>query len=154
LTKLLTEPLRNVAALVAQKIYVENATIVNQIVYGAGLPKEYERTYQFRDDAWSTRQPFNYSHGHIAEYEFFYDWKKLQVDRDAAQHGSPSYVKKYQDVRPYLADIIYGGLSGDIFGEGYWRKARDAWSQLLQSLGKKKMKTWFREAFSYYGLNG
>lgn len=157
LQQLFAVPLCNVAAFVARKIYVENAVIVNQIVYGAGLPQEYERTYQFRDEAWQIEKPERYSHGHIAEYQFFYDWKKLQVDRENAQHGSPPYVQKYQDVRPYLADIIYAGQVGNrgmLFGDGYWRKARNAWTKLLQSLGKKKMKDWFRQAFNYYGMDG
>lgn len=154
LQQLFTVPLRNVAAFVARKIYAENAVIVNQVVYGAGLPQEYERTYQFRDEAWQIEKPEHYSHGHIAEYKFYYDYKKLTIDRDKAQHGSPPYAATYSDVRPYLVDIIYGGLAGDIFGDGYWRKARNAWTKLLQSLGKKKMKDWFRQAFNYYGMDG
>ena len=153
LQQLFAVPLRNVAAFVARKIYVENAVIVNQVVYGAGLPQEYERTYQFRDEAWQIEKPEHYSHGHIAEYKFYYDYKKLTIDRDKAQHGSPPYAATYSDVRPQLADIIYQGLAGDIFGDGYWRKARNAWKELLSTLGKKKMKEMFKQAFEYCGID-
>lgn len=155
LQQLFAVPLRNVAEFIAQKMWNENRDLIRRVVYDTGnKPKYYQRTNEFKNDAWNIRKPSHYTHGHIAEYEFFYDWEKLQINRDEAQHGSPPYATTYSDVRPYLADIIYQGLAGDIFGDGYWRKPRNAWKQLLQSLGKKKVKEWIKQAFEYYGMEG
>ena len=76
----------------------------------------------------------------------------LNVNRQKAQHGSPEWLKNYEDVRPYLADIIYGGLSGNLFGDGYWCKARDAWSELLHQIGKRNLSNWFKEGCEQVGL--
>ena len=153
LQKLLTDPLRNVANYVAQKIWNENRELVRQIVYEAGVPEYYERTNEFKD-AWDIKESKNtLPTSWVTQYEFFYDWEKLTVDRSKSQHGSPPSVENYQDVRPYLADIIYRGWSGDLYGDGYWRKARDVWAKLLQSLGKRKMKQWFKQAFDYYNID-
>ena len=153
LQKLLTDPLRNVANYVTQKIWNENRELVRQIVYEAGVPEYYERTNEFKD-AWNIKESKNtLPTSWVTQYEFFYDWEKLTVDRSKSQHGSPSSVENYQDVRPYLADIIYQGWSGDLYGDGYWRKARDVWAKLLQSLGKRKMKQWFKQAFDYYNID-
>lgn len=153
LQQLFAVPLREVVEIVAQKIWNENRDVVRKVVYDAGTPKYYERTNEFRNDAWGFEKPAHYTHGHIAEYRFFYDWEKLTIDRDKAQHGSPPHTATYSDVRPYLADIIYQGLAGNIFGDGYWRKARNAWKELLSTLGKKKMKEMFKQAFEYCGID-
>ena len=109
LQKLLTDPLRNVANYVAQKIWNENRELVRQIVYEAGVPEYYERTNEFKD-AWNIKESKNtLPTSWVTQYEFFYDWEKLTVDRSKSQHGSPPSVENYQDVRPYLADIIYRG---------------------------------------------
>ena len=156
LQQLFAVPLREVVEIVAQKIWNENRDVVRKVVYDAGTPKYYERTNEFRNDAWGFEKPAHYTHGHIAEYRFFYDWEKMTIDRDKAQHGSPPHTTTYSDVRPYLADIIYAGQVGNrgmLFGDGYWRKARNAWKELLSTLGKKKMKEMFTQAFEYCGID-
>lgn len=152
LASYLTIPFYKVVDYLIDRVWRENRDVVRQVVYEAGKPNWYERTNQFKE-SWNTRNSTQKHHGNLVEKEFYYDWEKMAVDREKAQHGSPPYVDNYQDVRPYLADIIYQGLSGDLFGDGYWRKARDAWKHLVEAVGKKKVHKWIKEAFDMYGFD-
>lgn len=153
LRRVLREPFTQAVELTMQKIWNANRDAIRRIVYGVAQPSTYERTNEFKDDAWSYEQSKSPSTTTFIEFEFFYDWAKLNVNRNMAQHGSPIYLENYQDVRPYLADIIYGGLSGDLFGDGYWRRARDAWSELLHIMGKRNLSMWFKECCQRVGLD-
>lgn len=153
LRKILRKPFSEAVDYVMQCIWNENRDAIRRIVYGVAQPSTYERTNEFKDEAWSYEQSKSSSTTTFIEYEFFYDWAKLNVDRNRAQHGSPIYLENYQDVRPYLADIIYGGLSGDLFGDGYWREERNAWKELLHVVGKRKLSLWFREGCLRAGLD-
>lgn len=152
LRRTLKTPLIAAVDYVMQKMWKENRDIIRKVVYDAGLPGEYERTDEFRN-AWNYEWHGSPKTDAFVEYEFFYDWALLNVNRQKAQHGSPEWLKNYQDVRPYLADIIYGGLSGDLFGDGYWRRARDAWSELLHQIGKRNLSNWFKEGCQQVGLD-
>lgn len=151
LRKTLKAPLIAAVDYVMQKMWNENRDIIREVVYSAGLPTEYDRTNEFRN-AWDYEWHSHPKTDAFVEYEFFYDWAKLNVNRAKAQHGSPEQITNYEDVRPYLADIIYGGLSGALFGDGYWRRARDAWSVLLHRIGKRNLSTWFKEGCKQAGL--
>lgn len=156
LASYLTIPFYKVVDYIMYKIGQENKDLIQQFVYDVGKPNWYDRTNQFRDKAWQNRNSTQKHHGNLVEKEFYYDWEKLVVDREKAQHGSPPYIENYQDIRPYLADIIYQGQGkgkGMLFGDGYWRKARDAWKHLVEAVGKKKVHKWIKEAFDMYGLD-
>lgn len=151
LRRTLKTPLIAAVDYVMQKMWKENRDIIRKVVYDAGLPSEYERTDEFLN-AWNYEWHNSPKTDAFVEYEFFYDWALLNINRKKAQHGSPEWLKNYQDVRPYLADIIYGGLSGNLFGDGYWCKARDAWSELLHQIGKRNLSNWFKEGCEQVGL--
>ena len=151
LRRSLKKPLIAAVDYVMQKMWKENRDIIRKVVYDAGLPSEYERTDEF-SNAWNYEWHSSPKTDAFVEYEFFYDWALLNINRKKAQHGSPEWLKNYQDVRPYLADIIYGGLSGNLFGDGYWCKARDAWSELLHQIGKRNLSNWFKEGCEQVGL--
>lgn len=151
LKKTLKTPLIEAVDYVMQKIWNENREVIRKIVYGAGLPTEYDRTDEFRN-AWSYEWHSRPKTDAFVEYEFFYDWALLNINRKNAQHGSPEWLSTYQDVRPYLADIVYGGLSGDLFGDGYWREERNAWSELLHRIGKRNLTNWFKEGCKQAGI--
>ena len=153
LRRILREPFSQAVDYVMQKIWKENRDAICRIVYDIATPAMYERTNEFKEEAWSYEQSKSPSTTTFIEYEFFYDWAKLNVNREKAQHGSPKEIKKYEDVRPYLADIIYSGSSGELFGDGYWCKARNAWKELLHIVGKRNLSTWFKEGCKRAGLD-
>ena len=75
---------------------------------------------------------------------------------DFAQHIGVGGEYRGRDARYYLADIIYqeNGCNGagDLFGDGYWRKARNAWKVLNDRIGRRKIKQWMKEGMEAAGL--
>ena len=67
--------------------------------------------------------------------------------------NGPNAGKFYGDSREYLADIIYQGLAGDIYGDGFWTEKRDAFERLLKIVGKRNFNKWMIEAMNEVGLN-
>lgn len=69
-----------------------------------------------------------------------YDSSFLSLDKDSYTHGS-----NYQggsDVRDALADIIFNGKSGMLFGDGFWRDNRDAWTPFMNQV-QAEISSWF-----------
>lgn len=133
--------LKDVYNYVLDKIEQENKELINEIVYGAGQPKVYERTYEFRD-SWGGNVE---TKGNSIVATFEQDVNKLSYDPDNYIHGS----LESGFIGEYLADIIYNGGSGNKFGDGYWMKQRDAWQPLLDAIDKKLDK-WIAEGFDKY----
>ena len=147
---------------VVQKIWNENRSLIEQLVYeasGAGytggasaysnnpdVDAYYKRTGEFKE-AWETSAK---TVGDIAEGSFNYAPETLTVNYDEWQHGSK--VDR-EPMTTYLADIIYNGTAGDIFGEGYWTKKRDAWSVLEKWLSVAKFREIYEDGMSKAGLN-
>ena len=158
LRKVLKPALRDAVDYVVQKLWNENRDVVEQVVYRQQTPSTYNRTNQFAN-AWETAV---HDAAHIkadAEGGLFYKPSLMDVgstNHDSADYGqhigvaNPYYGK---DSREYLADIIYQGLAGPAFGDGYWRKKRDAWAELNKRVGKLKMKQWCKEGLTYAGLD-
>lgn len=142
--------IQQVVEYVLDKIYEMNRLEIDKIVYAAYNPSEYERTYEFRDDAWSYEKP-QISGIHV-KGEFKYDPSGMVYDASEAQHGSPTGVEP-GDAREYLAEIIYGGAAGMLFGDGPWCKKRDAWDSLVKDLKKKDLRRWMKMGFESVGLN-
>lgn len=158
LRKLLRPFLRDAVDYVVQKLWNENREVIEQVVYRSHAPSEYNRTHEFAN-AWETAV---HTAAHIkadAEGGLFYKPSLMSVG--SADPDSDNYAQhigvagKYAgiDSREYLADIIYQGLSGPAFGDGYWRKKRDAWKELNKRIGRRKMKQWFKEGFANAGLD-
>lgn len=131
---------------VVQKIWNDNRELIRTIVYESYQPEEYERTGEFKE-AWDTdvKRLGNFVHG-----EMKYDPRELTVNYSKWQHGS-EYLQ--QPMTTYLAEIIYQGLSGDLFGEGPWTKKRDVWEALNKKIGIRKIKQYFEEGMRKNGLD-
>ena len=48
--------------------------------------------------------------------------------------------------------MIYNGATGSLFGDGAFRKKRDAWEELNKRIGRRKMKQWMKEGLEAAGL--
>ena len=136
---------------ILDKIYQLNTETIDRVVYAAYDPSVYQRTNEFRD-AWGTNGAK--TSGIHVKGEFKYMPDNMIYNPDLAQHGSPAdYDGAYGgDAREYLADIIYEGLSGNLFGFGPWQKRRDAWAALLKELDGDRIAKWANEGFNKVGL--
>lgn len=130
---------------VVQKIWNENRELVRLIVYESYQPSMYERTGEFKE-AWDTSVK---SLGSYIEGEFKYDPKTMVANPALGQHAS---VVTGEPSASYLADIIYQGLAGHIFGTGYWTKKRDAWSALDKWLTNNTFRKIFEEGMTKAGI--
>lgn len=137
---------------ILDKIYETNVDVVDKVVYAAYDPSVYQRTYEFRD-SWGT-DGAKTSGIHVkGKFEYLPD--NMIYNPDLAQHGSPADYDgpKAGDARKYLAEIIYEGLSGYLFGGGAWTKKRDAWDVLLKELDGDKIAKWAEQGFRQAGLS-
>lgn len=126
-----------------------NQREIERVVYAAGQPEVYQRTYEF-EDAWEGK--VTKSEPHEVEGEFTY-MPNMMTTVEPGIHASVIVDYGYiDDVRPYLAEIIYEGLAGKIFGTGFWTEKRDAWERLIKIVGGSKMKTWINRGARRAGL--
>ena len=146
LERLLMPALEKAIDYVVQKIWNDNRELIRTIVYEAYQPEEYERTGEFKE-AWETDVK---RLGNFVRGEMKYDPRELTVDYTKWQHGS-QYLQ--EPMTTYLAEVIYQGLSGDLFGEGPWTKKRDVWAALNREIGIKKIKQYFEEGMRQNGLD-
>lgn len=153
--------LKDAVDYVVQKIWNENRSLIEQLVYEAqgqgyynsasaytvnpSIDKEYKRTGEFKE-AWDTNVK---TMGKYVEGEFKYDPRKMTVNPALGQHAS---VVTGDSSTAYLADIIYQGLAGYIFGKGYWTKKRNAWSALDKWLTNTQFRKIFEEGMTYAGI--
>lgn len=137
---------------VVQKIWNDNRELIRTIVYESYQPEEYERTGEFKE-AWDTDVK---RLGNFVRGEMKYDPRELTVNYNKWQHGS-RYVSNGElnetVMTTYLAEVIYQGLSGDLFGEGPWTKKRDVWAALNREVGIRKIKQYFEEGMRRNGLD-
>ena len=139
LRRYLQPKIRIIVETILENIQEVNKDTIDKIVYGAGTPNEYHRTGQFADLAWDNR--INHSTLYEIEGEFYYKPDGM-TDIHPSLRDSQQYGSAGQDERAYLAEIIYEGVAGHIFGEGFWTKSRDAWSELVKIVGSDKMRKW------------
>ena len=152
--------LRKAARYVADELYKRNKELIESIVYASYTPTEYVRSGQFKE-AWETKD-YVMANNNGAVAEFSYDPSKLSIGA-GGQHSS---LNPYDgsDVTPYLAEIIYDGLSGAIYEPGYakhssrfkgqeWTDKRDAWYALLKWFSKSKLRQLFEEGMRKEGLD-
>lgn len=161
-------PLKNAVDYVVQKIWNENRDMIRHIIYQGYQPTEYHRTGEFRN-AWSTDVK---TVSNVIQGEFKYDPRLLTINESMGQHASLNRANdfisdkasgNYQAVTKYLAEIIYEGLSGAIYEQGYasesdrfagqpWTEKRNVWEQLEKWLGKNKLRQLFEEGMKREGL--
>lgn len=130
---------------VADKILDENYKDVRDLFYAQYQPKYYERSMDFLD-AWDF-DPIE-QHGNTISAEFGFSPSMMTSIPEEFQHGSPVSG----DIREYLADIIYDGVWGDLFGEGAWQRKSTAFDTLVNTLDKSKFDKWMKSAFNNNGL--
>lgn len=153
--QMLMPALENAIDYVVQKIWNDNRELIRQIVYEAYQPSIYNRTGEFKE-AWDTETKIV---GNKAQGTFKYAPDKMSIG-DRGQHSS---IIDGADIRPYLAEIIYQGLSGDfgwdktnssgkhyaknnpLFAGEAWTKKRNVWEQLNNKIGIRKIKQYFEE---------
>ena len=161
LRKLLQPAIQKACNYVVQKIWSENREIVKSVVYEAGIPEEYNRTNDFLNAWWYTSEHFNPTDkdGYARFYHTPHSMNVGSIDPSSdnfAQHIGIAGEYQGEDARYYLADIIYheNGCSGagTAFGDGYWRKARNAWKELNKRIGRRKIKQWMKEGMEAAGL--
>ena len=154
LRNLLRNPIQKAINYVLDKIYDENISVVHDVVYMAYSPEDYNRTGDLYR-AWSTESKSTSS---AAQGEFKYDYSKMSIgstdpqSSNFAQHIGVGGDFYGQDARPYLAELIYQGATGSLFGDGAFRKQRDAWAELNKRIGRRKMKQWMKEGMEAAGL--
>ena len=154
LRNLLSSPIQKAINYVLDKIYDENISVVHDVVYMAYSPEDYNRTGDLYR-AWSTESKSTSS---AAQGEFKYDYSKMSIgstdpqSSNFAQHIGVGGDFYGQDARPYLAELIYQGATGSLFGDGAFRKQRDAWAELNKRIGRRKMKQWMKEGMESAGL--
>lgn len=154
LRNLLRSPIQKAINYVLDKIYDENIAVVHDVVYMAYSPEDYNRTGDLYR-AWNTESKSTSS---AAQGEFKYDYSKMSIgstdpqSSNFAQHIGVGGDFYGQDARPYLAELIYQGATGSLFGDGAFRKQRDAWTELNKRIGRRKMKQWMKEGMEAAGL--
>ena len=97
----------------------------------------YSRTFELRE-AWKSEANASGASGHAT---FEYDPSKISAHSNLTDEAVP-----------YLAEIVYQGLAGKIYGEGAWTQARDAWQALLDACGEDAIKEWFYQGCRQAGL--
>lgn len=132
---------------VLERIVEDNRNLIQEYIYDNDTPSVYERTEEFKE-AWET-QSAEVAGDHV-KGEFFYAPDKMSVDPGAFQHGS--YYYSPNDIREYLAEIIYQGGAGPLFGEGFWRNKRDVWNRLINHLGKRRLLSYVSDALRAEGI--
>lgn len=147
------------------KIYDLNQQKINEVVYAVYNPTEYERTYQFRE-AWNFDN--SKASGIHVKGEFYYEPEEMEYIKEHGQHGTPEDLlphtrffngggigsgRYYGDERKYLAEVIYEGLAGNLFGFGPWCHKRDAWGALIKALDGDLLASYFKDGCRKAGLN-
>lgn len=149
--------LKQVVDYILDQILEANTKFIKEKVYDKGTPSVYQRTGEFAE-AWDKRVWTAVGTGADVRGEFYYDWEKMSIGSDNpessnyGQHIGVSGRYKGVDSRQYLANIIYQGIAGPAFGDGYWREKRDAFDRLISNVGKTNFDKWFQQGCKKYGL--
>ena len=154
---MLRSPIMKAINYVIDKIYDEKISVIHDVVYMAYSPEEYERTGDFYR-AWGAGDTKALNE-RTSRGTFEYKPDKMSLgstdphSSNFAQHIGVGGEFYGQDARPYLAELIYQGETGSLFGNGAFRKKRDAWKELNKRIGRRKMKQWMKEGLEKAGLN-
>lgn len=146
---------KKVVKYMVDTMLAENRLLIEDMVYRAYDPEEYERTGQFKE-AWTTDSHVT---SNVATGELKYDPDKLTSFGN--HHAS---IIDGQPMDEYLAAVIYEGMSGAIYHQGYakysdqfkgqaWAKSRNVWNALLNYFGEQRFRRYFEKAMSHYGIN-
>ena len=154
---MLRSPIMKAINYVIDKIYDENISVIHDVVYMAYSPEEYERTGEVYR-AWGAGDTKALNE-RTSRGTFEYKPDKMSLgstdphSSNFAQHIGVGGEFYGQDARSYLSELIYQGETGSLFGNGAFRKKRDAWKELNKRIGRRKMKQWMKEGLERAGLN-
>jgi hypothetical protein len=127
----------------------EYKDLIKSIVYAAYSPEEYQRTYEFLE-SWQTETNRTDRGG---EGQLFQDANFMHFETSGSMDAPNIHGSFWSGaIGEALTGIIYEGTSGDLFGNGAWRDARDAWTPLLKELDDGKLDYWFRKAMRQQGF--
>lgn len=147
--------LREVIDYMITQIYKYNQEVIKDVVYNVYEPVLYDRTPNESESflgAW-TQDGETVITGKHVRGTFEYDPSNL-TDNGFMAHRA----------KEALAEIIYEGLSGNFKDRGgyakydpafrgqAWTKKRDAWKKLLNGLGTRRIKKYFREGCAKQGI--
>lgn len=121
--------------------------VVERVVYGAGSPTVYERTYDLKDSI--RENPVQGSTRTTATVVIDHDITQISTDLTMYQHGSP----QSGSVADVIPEIVHGGLSGDMFGDGYWRRPRPYMDVAAKELSGGKFRQYMVSELKAMGLN-
>lgn len=147
LLKILMPKLRIVVDYVMSKIEHDGQLKIEDLVYEAYNPTWYERTYDFERSFVKEETVINHNEV-VGEYGFEPDM--MSSYPELFEHGSPYGVP--EDARNIMADIIFEGAAGSLFGDGPWRRKRNAWNRIVYMLGRKNLDVWMKQGFKRAGL--
>lgn len=174
LRRALKEDLQKVVDYVVQKIWNENRDVIRHTVYMAGTPAAYyttaanptvyHRTMEFLE-AWDTISSWRVGHtagGADARGTFYYKPSEMHsgtVDPTSdsfGQHVGIAGRYRGESSAPYLAEIIYEGISGNsAWGDrSHWsHRKRDAYQELIDRIGRRNLKNWIMDGMRHVGLS-
>ena len=104
----------------AEKTVKLGKEIIDDVVYGSDSPESYERTYQLRDSL--RDNPIESVFSNKATIKIDHDKARISPNVASFQHASTWWSP--WDYSGYVAKTVHDGLSGGLFGEGYWRGSR------------------------------
>lgn len=156
--KMFSAPLKQATEKVIDKMEEELKSQINAALGGGGI--KYRRLGEGGglEGAWK-KEAVTVAYN-VFTGEMHYDNSLLSFNPSEFQHASPAsyvdddgYTHNIKNHGPVhnLADIVFKGGSGPLFGNGNWRQARDAWTPFLAACNSK-YKQWWREALKSVGL--
>lgn len=118
----------------------------NSYAYGTSQP-----TYGLRDSITTTNSNIN---GNEVSTKIYHDKNKMIFDPDNFVHGSRYWKDGTTDIRDILPEIVTFGLSGDLFGSGWWQDERPYYQNTLKDLKDKGLlRKWFIEGLKAKGID-
>lgn len=147
MSSILNNIVRDVAKAVADKLYQVNREEIEDVVYNVYKPTFYNRTGQFKE-AWKTDVKST-TNTHEATLDYKPLETGMQFNPEEWQHGS-NYGSP-NDVREALAEILYEGISGGLFGDGAFSDPRNAYDALIKKCDKSLDK-WIKDELRKHGL--
>lgn len=150
LMPILRECLQEVADKVNDRLryHVDGDVYINRNNYyanGTGEP-----TYDLRESI--TTDEIKQSANEVFT-KVYHDKEKMRFQPDDFIHGSRYWKDGITDIREILPQIINDGLSGSLFGEGWWQEPRPYFSDTLQELQSQGLiKRWFKESLNKRGV--
>lgn len=154
--------IRDAVEYAMKKMEEKNKKLMDKYIYHSAFsPTVYQRTGEF-GEAWGIDGTAKRSKagkaisGNHVEMRFGYNPEEVSgislQDNPNGQiyaHGSP----EWGNARDYLADLIYNGNSGPMYGNGPWREKRDVWTALLSEFGEDKFIYWMKRYMNTQGFH-